>query len=225
LRSQEPHESGQKTIRFVACPEPQPSLKELLDVLSTSIGLAVSHSGRPRPSTHANRTRPKLTPGDTFDVTAQDLCVPGYAKKVRNVPEEMRRQVYREYGITSRGRGDYEIDHLISLELGGSNSIKNLWPESYRTSPWNARVKDRLEDKLHQLVCGGQLDLKTGQQAIASNWIEAYQKYVSPNPPGTEPASRRASGLAATSGKVWVNTRSREVLEARIAVLRRNEAG
>jgi hypothetical protein len=57
-------------------------------------------------------------------------------------------------------------------------------------------------------VCSGQLDLKTAQQAIASNWIEAYQKYVSPNPPGTEPASRRASGLAATSGKVWVNTRS-----------------
>jgi hypothetical protein len=27
---------------------------------------------------------PKLTPGDTFDVTAQDLCVPGYAKKVRS---------------------------------------------------------------------------------------------------------------------------------------------
>jgi hypothetical protein len=87
---------------------------------------------------------PKLTPGDTFDITAQDLCVPGYAKKVRNVPQEVRREVYREYGITSHGRGDYEVDHLISLELGGSNSIKNLWPESYRTSPWNDRVKDRL---------------------------------------------------------------------------------
>jgi hypothetical protein len=49
---------------------------------------------------------PKLTPGDTFDVTAQDLCVPGYAKKVRNVPAEMKREVYREYGITSHGSGD-----------------------------------------------------------------------------------------------------------------------
>src|SRR5271166_4368980 len=74
---------------------------------------------------------PILTPGDTFDVTAQDLCVPGYAKKVRNVPAEMKREVYREYGITSHGPGDYEVDHLISLELGGSNSIKNLWPESH----------------------------------------------------------------------------------------------
>ena len=29
---------------------------------------------------------PKLTPGDTFDVTAQDVCILGYAKKVRAVP-------------------------------------------------------------------------------------------------------------------------------------------
>ena len=126
---------------------------------------------------------PKLTPGDTFEVTVQDLCVPGYTKKVRNVPAEMKREVYEEYGITSHGSGDYEVDHLIPLELGGSNSIKNLWPESHRTSPWNAQVKDRLEGKLHELVCSGQLDLKTAQQAIASNWIEAYKLYVSPNPP------------------------------------------
>jgi 5-methylcytosine-specific restriction endonuclease McrA len=60
----------------------------------------------------------------------QDLCVPGYTKKVRNVPAEMKREVYEEYGITSHESGDYEVDHLIPLELGGSNSIKNLWPES-----------------------------------------------------------------------------------------------
>ena len=102
-----------------------------------------------------------MTPGDTFDVTAPDICTHGYARKVRDVPAEMKREVYREYGIISHGPGDYEIDHLIPLELGGSNSIKNLWPESHRTSPWNAQVKDRLEDKLHELVCSGQRDLKT----------------------------------------------------------------
>ncbi len=151
---------------------------------------------------------PKLTPGDTFDVTAQDVCVPGYAKKVRNVPEEVRQEVYREYGITSHGRGDYEVDHLISLELGGSNSIKNLWPESYRTSPWNAHVKDRLEDKLHELVCNGKIDLKTAQREIAANWIEAYKKYVSPNPPLPKPTPLRVPEAADTAGQVWVNTRS-----------------
>jgi hypothetical protein len=84
---------------------------------------------------------PKLTPGDAFEVTVQDLCVNGYTKKVRHFPPEMKREVYEEYGVTSHGPGDYEVDHLIPLELGGSNSIKNLWPESHRTSPWNAQFK------------------------------------------------------------------------------------
>ena len=72
---------------------------------------------------------PKLTPGGTFDVSVRDICVPGYTKKVRSVPAEMKGEVYEEYGVTSHNPGDYEVDHLIPLELGGSNSIKNLWPE------------------------------------------------------------------------------------------------
>jgi hypothetical protein len=151
---------------------------------------------------------PKLTPGDTFEVTVQDLCVRGYTKKVRNVPAEMKREVYEEYGITSHGSGDYEVDHLIPLELGGSNSIKNLWPESHRTSPWNAQVKDRLEGKLHELVCSGQLDLKTAQQAIASNWIEAYKTYVSPDSPTSRLALPAAAETPLNGDQVWVNTKS-----------------
>ena len=133
----------------------------------------------------------------------QDLCIPGYAKKVRNVPAEMKREVYEEYGVTSHAPGDYEVDHLIPLEIGGSNSIKNLWPESHRTSPWNAQVKDRLEGKLHELVCSGQLDLKTAQQAIASNWIEAYKLYVSPNPPISRLTSPAAAETPLDSDQVW----------------------
>jgi hypothetical protein len=97
---------------------------------------------------------------------------------------------------------------MILLELGGSNSIKNLWPASHRTSPWNAHVKDRLEGKLYELVCSGQLDLKTAQEAIAPNWIEAYQKYVSPNPPISRLASPAAAESPLNSDQVWVNTKS-----------------
>ncbi len=85
-----------------------------------------------------------FTPGATLPVTIDDIRVPGYTKKVRNVPQGVKEKVYTEYGITSRAPREYEIDHLISLELGGSNSIRNLWPQSYLTQPWNAHVKDRL---------------------------------------------------------------------------------
>ena len=42
----------------------------------------------------------------------------------RNVPESEKRQVYAEYGIRSHASGQYEVDHLIPLELSGSNSIR-----------------------------------------------------------------------------------------------------
>jgi hypothetical protein len=121
--------------------------------------------------------RPALTPGATLPVTRADICVRGYARKVRDVPESVKRSVYRAYGIVRHAPGEYEVDHLISLELGGSNSARNLWPESYRTKPWNARVKDRLENELHRRVCSGELDLGTAQRQIAGNWIQAYLYY------------------------------------------------
>ncbi|MBV9850738.1 MAG: hypothetical protein JO250_13780 [Armatimonadetes bacterium] len=176
---------------------------------------------------------PRMTPGDTLDVTVQDICVPGYTQKVRNVPQEVKRQVYAEYGITSHRPGEYEVDHLISLELGGSNSVKNLWPQSYETQPWNAHVKDDLENKLHEMVCSGQLDLATAQHEIATDWIAAYKKYFHTDQPlaggGFQTAGytrhrrRRENFQPLTStpeengggnGQVWVNTRSGKYFHA-----------
>ena len=73
---------------------------------------------------------------------------------------------------------DYEEDHLISLELGGSPTAEaNLWPQPYGTAA-GVRVKDQLENKLNSLVCSGALPLVTVQQVIASNWWTAYETYV-----------------------------------------------
>jgi hypothetical protein len=57
--------------------------------------------GQPRPIL----PNPKLTPGDVFDGTAEDICVTGYAKKVRNVPSGLKRQAYALYGISGGKRG------------------------------------------------------------------------------------------------------------------------
>ncbi len=130
---------------------------------------------------------PKLSPGDVLTSDPKIVCVSGYTKTVRNVPQALKEQVYREYGITSRQSGEYEIDHLISLELGGSNSLRNLFPESFKTMPLNAHVKDSLENKLHDLACSGKITLAEAQQAIASNWTSAFVKYVGPLPGGAQP--------------------------------------
>lgn len=129
-----------------------------------------------------------MTPGDALTTDAAVVCVPGYTKTVRDVPQSVKNQVYRQYGVVSRAPREYEVDHLISLELGGSNSIRNLWPQSYVTQPLNARVKDRLENKLHQLVCDGKLPLEQAQREIATDWTAAYAKYVGPLPTD-QPAS------------------------------------
>jgi hypothetical protein len=136
---------------------------------------------------------PAKTPGDTLEVTAADICVPGYSKKVRNVPIAVKRQVYASYGIRTHEPGEYEVDHLISLELGGSNSIRNLWPQSFRTSPWNAHVKDALENELHRRVCAGSMDLAKAQRIIAQNWVMGYRIYVNPNPPRAATRTRARS--------------------------------
>ncbi len=127
----------------------------------------------------------RRTPGAVLEVTANDICVPGYTKKVRNVPAAVKRQVYEAYGIHAHPRGSFEVDHLISLELGGSNAIANLWPESYRTRPWNAKVKDALENKLHRMVCANEIGLADAQGEIALDWIAAYKKYFHRDLPET----------------------------------------
>ncbi|MFC4453469.1 hypothetical protein [Deinococcus sonorensis] len=116
---------------------------------------------------------PKLSPEDVLTTDTTLICQPGYNQTVRNVPQPLKEQIYREYGITHRESGEYEIDHIVSLELGGSNSALNLYPESFETQPLNAHVKDTLENKLHALICSSQLDIRVAQQAIASNWTAA----------------------------------------------------
>ena len=134
---------------------------------------------------------PQMTPGATLPVTVKDICVPGYTQKVRNVPSSVKKQVYAEYGIASHRPGQFEVDHLISLELGGSNSIKNLWPQSYVTQPWNAHVKDQLENELHDEICAGKIPLQQAQQEIATDWIGSYKRHFHTNVPLTSAGRTR----------------------------------
>ncbi len=118
---------------------------------------------------------PQCTPGAIFaDATVQQICTPGYSKSVRDVPTSVKDQVYAEYGIPSHKPGEYEVDHLISLELGGSNDSANLWPEPAEPRP-GFHEKDKVENYLHDQVCNGAVSLHDAQVKIATDWLSVYQ--------------------------------------------------
>jgi len=122
------------------------------------------------------RPQPSLTPGAVATVDRDQVCDSARPKN-RAVPVSLARRVFQEYGLTGAEPRSYEVDYLITPALGGAEDIRNLWPQSYSASTWNAQVKDALEDHLRDLVCSGQLDLATAQHDISSDWIAAYRKY------------------------------------------------
>ena len=118
------------------------------------------------------------TPGSIISTaTREQICVSGYARNVRNVTDAEKNQSYAEYDITTHGPGQYEVDHLISLELGGSNDIANLWPEAAEPRP-GFHEKDQTENYLHDQVCSGAVALDQAQAQIATNWLDVYNRSV-----------------------------------------------
>jgi hypothetical protein len=123
---------------------------------------------------------PDLTGGSVRIDGHDRLATCGHAKEHRGLMNAARRdEILTKYGLPPGTHPEYEIDHLIPLCLGGSDDPSNLWPQMRRSlePEWNAEAKDRLERRICDMVCAGQLDLATAQQEIAEDWIAAYQKY------------------------------------------------
>jgi hypothetical protein len=142
-----------------------------------------------------------LNPAVTQATIDQTICVSGYSKSVRppeRVTNKEKLASMAAYG-DSGPPGDFEYDHLVSLELGGAaNDPRNLWPE-----PGNSpNPKDSVENALHRLVCSGQMPLAQAQKIIATGWIAYYrgnerQAQTSPSPspsPSPAPSAPTPSG-------------------------------
>ena len=121
-----------------------------------------------------------LNPDVDEDSIDRTICVSGYTKAVRpatSYTNGVKKKLMREAGIDEAGIGNYELDHIVPLELGGHpRKLSNLMLQ-----PWEgehgAKSKDRLEVRLQSLVCHGTLDLTDAQVCIARDWEACALQY------------------------------------------------
>ncbi len=153
-----------------------------------------------RAADHAMYPDAKLTPGATDGRVTQatiqkTVCQVGYTTTVRDVTEAEKAEVLRRYGIRKEDTiktvvdaktGKKKVialgvyDHLISLELGGTNAIANIWFQFYDAAPGQsgylgARDKDVVETNFAHRMCKGEITLEQAQRLIRTDWVAAYQ--------------------------------------------------
>ncbi|MQA29286.1 MAG: hypothetical protein GEU82_05515 [Luteitalea sp.] len=158
-------------------------------VLAASIGLGAllgrrtAHSFGAVDHTAAVFLLPRadLTPGMARPVNLTDIC--GTGGRPQLIPVSLHERVFESYGADFRRSAEYELDYLITPALGGTPDARNLWPQPFTGTAWNAYVKDELELRLHRLVCDGALDVGTAQLELASNWIAAYKRHFNTERP------------------------------------------
>jgi hypothetical protein len=153
-----------------------PTEARLAAVLTTA-ALTPGASSSPESNDMPNEA---LTPGAVATTDVGIVCRPGYATSVRPTGalwRHLKDEAYDRYGLSQGHRSmidahgvrqpAYEVDHLVPLEIGGDpTDIRNLWPEPIES----ARVKDEVENELHEMVCSGGMPLAQAQAAIAHDW-------------------------------------------------------
>lgn len=151
---------------------------------TTAAAAAPTASGSAGTVVYPDYPDPKLTPGA---VRSTDLAT---IEATESVTEQARpgtavkRAIFTEYGIPWSIHAQFEVDHFESIEIGGSNDRANLWPEKWNLDKGGvdvgAHTKDRLEDRLGQLIREHPpaLSPAQAQAVIAGNWEAGYSRYV-----------------------------------------------
>jgi hypothetical protein len=182
------------------------------DGLRPSIGHLFRQPNNPRPVSG-------LTPGATRAVSLESICNLHEPEANLPVDASMARQVFSEYGLPLSSRDAYEVDYLITPELGGATDIRNLWPEPYAATDWNAHVKDALESRLHELVCQGKMPLATAQNEIATDWIGAYKKHFHTDRPQLIPSADSSTSMVREGQRAKYSTPRQRIFRRYLSVI------
>ena len=124
----------------------------------------------------------RCTPGSTNAAVAQGtihetICKSGWTATVRppvGVTDAIKAHSARAYSIPVGSVGELALSPSEASQI-----VRNLWPENW-DGPEGAHVKDVLEEKALSMVCNGTIPLKDAQQAIVTDWVAAYRRYVGP---------------------------------------------
>jgi hypothetical protein len=91
------------------------------------------------------------------------------------VSDAIKRNLVGDMRVSPR---DYELDHIVRLDLGGAPlDLRNMMLQP-RAGTCNAHRKDDLERRLSIMVCAGDLTLKGAEHEIATDWRAAYKKWI-----------------------------------------------
>jgi hypothetical protein len=120
------------------------------------------------PAQNALLPNPKLTPGKVAE----------HDKDRSGVTARMEQKVFARYRLPWSRRTEFKIDHLIPLELGGADTIDNLWPQSLRIKPYGADRKELLTEVLLERIRTGRMTLAQAQEEIRKDWIDAFIDYL-----------------------------------------------
>lgn len=136
----------------------------------------IDHSINPRVFTNE-----MLDPDINQSNISETICRKGYTKTVRPstiYTNGVKYKLLREAGLIEDDASLYELDHIVPLALGGHpRKLSNLMLQ-----PWEgregAKQKDRLERKMQNMVCNGEISLTTAQHEIGSDWLSSYSRYI-----------------------------------------------
>jgi Putative Ig domain len=107
---------------------------------------------------------------------ARDLCR-GFRPLPARGAEAVRARVFSElYEIPSGDERRYVLDHLISVTLGGSNAVANVWPQP-RDARFGPTQKNALERHLRREVCAGRLRLGRAWNLLVDDWERSYRAW------------------------------------------------
>ena len=120
-----------------------------------------------------------LTPGNVCRTPDEHRYHEGISYCVRNVSLETKNAIIRMYderlgyAIESMNRQDFKIDHFISLCMGGSNDVTNLWPQHRSVF----ELTDRLEGYLCDLMAKDDIS-----QVEAINAVQYAKRHLAEAP-------------------------------------------